>query len=63
MEASVHDARTEATAPPPVPVDPARFPHLARVGPHLRRDLAKHHFEFGLERLFADCARIAKGKS
>lgn len=51
--------RLHDPAPPPVPVDPARFPSLSQVGPHLRRDLAKEHFEFGLERVIAACEAAA----
>ncbi len=55
--------RVHDPAPPPEPVDPRRFPALARVGPHLRRQLADAHFEFGLERIIEACVRAAKRKA
>ncbi len=55
--------RVHDPAPPPAPVDPERFPALARVGPHLRRQLADAHFEFGLERIIEACVRAAKRKA
>lgn len=52
--------RAHKPAPAPAPVDPDLFPHLSRLGPYLRRDLAAAYFEFGLERLIADFTRLVK---
>jgi AcrR family transcriptional regulator len=37
--------------PPPVPIDPTRFPNLSAVGPYLSRANAGAHFDFAVERI------------
>jgi AcrR family transcriptional regulator len=61
LYASAGPARKQGPAvPPPPPLDPAIYPQLARVGPHLSRTKAEQHFEFGLERMIEELRRMAK---
>lgn len=52
--------KTAPPVPPPAPLDPAQYPHLLRIAPHLARATAEGHFEFGLDRLLTDLRRLAQ---
>jgi AcrR family transcriptional regulator len=61
LYASAGPARKQGPPVPAAPpLDPAVYPQLSRVGPHLSRTKAEQHFEFGLERMIDELRRMAK---